>query len=288
MNTVDHISSNPGEPEAGPGTEASKITELPTARRKGRPLGSKNKPKKGGNGGEHPTVIAAVKKAARGNGSAQPNGPITADNVFDNLNAIRKSDPTKLIAEKLVEVHLAVRKPKPKEYFRVCDDPEMSISLMVYVHRPEDSFDEEHYMVLPSMERYFEEQEEGRQVQIVLCVNDRGVYFLWPLPVPDPDGKDRTNVTTARAAARMALTEWLRIKWRKADASYVPHVKEDQSQVPVWPDKKKEPLNVLLKRGFGKKIIDSTDHPIVRKDLRGLDAPAADKEGKEDTKKDWL
>jgi hypothetical protein len=238
------------------------------------------------------TLEEAVMRAAQGgDGAVQPktDRDITADNVFDNLAAIRKSDPTELVKEKQMEVHLAVRKPKPKEFFRVCPNREMSIVLFTYTRKAEGSLDEEVYHVLPKMESYLENMEEGRHVQLVFCVTDRGVRFFWPLPLPDSDGSARATVTSARAVARLALTHWMRLKFRKADMAYTGYEKEDQSQEPVWPDKEKEPLSLLLKRAFGKRIIDSLDHPVVKEDLRGASNKPADKEkGKNPDADSWL
>jgi hypothetical protein len=46
---------------------------------------------------------------------------------------------------------------------------------------------------------------------------------------------------------------------------------EGEHSEPVWPDR---PFNELLKLGFGDRIIDSADHPVL-KELRGLKASAS-------------
>jgi hypothetical protein len=179
------------------------------------------------------------------------------------------------VDEKQVEVHIAIRKPKSREHFRVCDDPAMSALLSVYVHKSDGSMDEEIYFVMPNMEAYLQEQEELRTVQIVLCRTLGGTLFLWPLPVPDGSGAARSHVTSARAAAKLALTKWARMKWRRADNAYFVMQAEGEHPEPAWPA---QPFNELLKLGFGDRIIDSTDHPVL-KELRGLKAsgsPASD------------
>jgi hypothetical protein len=191
---------------------------------------------------------------------------LTAGNVFDRLDEIRRPSPTSLVNEKVVDVHLPVRKPKPKEHFRVCDDPAMTVQLAVYVHKPEGSMDEETFFVLPAMEDYLRRQEELRIVQVVLCRTKAGALFLWPLPVHDGEGPPRSHVTTAREIAKRALTEWIRMKWRRADNAYFGLKAEDDWPEPVWPD---QPFKELLKLGFKDKVIDSIDHPVIR-ELRGI------------------
>jgi hypothetical protein len=216
----------------------------------------------------HPTVEEAVLKAAHGNGQTSvvkvSVADITADNVFDNLHLIRKTETTSLVAEVPVEVVMAVRKPKQKEFFRVCPDRTMSIVMTTYVRKVEGSFEEEFWSVLPRVEGFLAEMEEGRAVQLLLCQTDKGINFFWPLSIVD--GSDRPFATSARACARLALSKWVRIKWRKADATYHPHEKKNQTQEAVWPD---DSLSVLLKRAFGNRIIDSIEHKVIQEDLYG-------------------
>jgi hypothetical protein len=229
-------------------------------------------------GAPHPTVEEAVLKAANGNGHDQ--GPkvtvadITADNVFDNLHLIRKAEPTNLVAETPVEVVMAIRKPKPKEFFRVCPDREMSITMTTYVRKIDGSFEEEFWSVLPRVEGFLAEMEEGRSVQLLLCQTDKGINFFWPIPIVE--GSDRPHVVSARACARLALTKWIRIKWRKADATYQAYEKKSQTQEAAWPD---EPLRVLLKRAFGNRIIDSIEHKVILEDLYGERGQIKGKDG---------
>jgi hypothetical protein len=226
-------------------------------------------------------VEEAVLEAARGNGHAPGAklsvADVTADNLFDNLHLIRKAEPTSLVAETPVEVVMAIRKPKAKEFFRVCPDREMSITMTTYVRKVDGSFEEEFWSVLPRVEGFLADMDEGRSVQLLLCQTDKAINFFWPIPIVE--GSDRPFVTSARACARLALTRWIRIKWRKADATYHPHEKKSQEQEAAWPD---EPLNILLKRAFGNRIIDSIEHKVIQEDLYGERGQLKSKDGKTD------
>jgi hypothetical protein len=213
--------------------------------------------------------------AKKTNGAAPPPDTVqlNTSNVFDNLDAIRRSRPTDLVDEKQVDVHLALRKPKPREHFRVCDDPKMSELLAVYVHKPEGSMDEESYFVMPSMEAFLREQEELRIVQAVLCRTLSGALYIWPLPVQDGDGPARPHITSARTIAREALTKWVRMRWRRSDNSYFMLKAESVQTEPEWPDR---PFSELLKLAFGNRIIDSKDHPVML-ELRGIKTAQKDK-----------
>jgi hypothetical protein len=216
------------------------------------------------------TTANEISEQNRSNGAHSPPPPeLNQSNVFDNLDAIRRASPTDLVNETAVDVHIGIRKPKSREHFRVCDDPTMSALLSVYMHKPEGSMDEEIYFVMPTMEPYLQEQEELRTAQIVLCRTLSGALFLWPLPVHDGAGAARSHVTSARAVAKLALTKWVRMKWRRADNAYFAMQAEGEHPAPVWPDR---PFNELLKIGFGDRIIDSPDH-LVLKELRGIKSP---------------
>ena len=195
--------------------------------------------------------------------------------VFDDLEALRRANPTDLLNETAHDVYIAVRRPNKREHFRVCDDPNMSVNLSVYIHKPEGSMDEETYYVAENMRAYLQEMEELRVVQAVLCATLSGANFLWCLPVPDGDGPVRSHVASARSIAREALTKWVRMKWRRADNAYYPFIAENAETEPRWPDKT---FNEILKIAFRDKIIDSRDHPVM-KELRGIKTKVATDQG---------
>jgi hypothetical protein len=198
---------------------------------------------------------------------------------FEDIEAIRISDPTELLDEKSVDVHLAVRKPKPREHFRVCGDENMSMTLPVYVHRPAGAMEEETYIVGPGMKAWLREQEELRVVQLVLCRTLSGALFLWPLPVADGNGPVRPHVKSARAVAQKATTTWVRMRWRRTDNSYYMLTAESVQTEPEWPDRT---FIELLELAFGDKIIEDKDHPVIL-ELRGIEPAKA-----ETKSADWL
>ena len=71
---------------------------------------------------------------------------------------------------------------------------------------------------------------------------------------------------TASQAADLARSSWLRIKADMALGGYQIHLAEGTLPDPVWPDKT---FQQLLTIAFRNRIIDGSDHPIIRKH-RGL------------------
>jgi hypothetical protein len=108
---------------------------------------------------------------------------------------------------------------------------------------------------------------EGVPVTIFTCINRQGVVFLWPVRLPDADGKTNSWWTSARDAAERAMTQWLRVKAVKALGGYEQTVAENMTAEPEWPDL---PFMNLLEIAFGKDgIIRDVDHIAIRR-LRGL------------------
>lgn len=221
-----------------------------------------------------------VKPPPKPNGASDPAEAVDPLSVFDNLDAIRRNVSTDLINEKSVLVHLPVRKPQPREYFRMCDNPAMSINMGVFIHKVEGQIGEEVYYILPGSpaERYLEAKEEMRTVQIVLCVNRHRVWFLWALPVHGGDGPVPGYISSARTVAHAALSKWVRLKWRRALGAYDLQVAEGLDQVPEWPDMT---FSELLKLAFKDRFIQDLDHSVMM-ELRGIKATPKPGEAKAD------
>jgi hypothetical protein len=93
-----------------------------------------------------------------------------------------------------------------------------------------------------------------------LMAMDTGGYFLWPVrELSELDGSSWTH--SRHAALVAAQQKWVRIKSNRANQEYEITLPEDTLPEPKWPD---VPFAKLLKVGFGKRIIDSIDHPIVK------------------------
>jgi hypothetical protein len=71
---------------------------------------------------------------------------------------------------------------------------------------------------------------------------------------------------SARKAAEIAKTDWIRISSDKGLGGYRVRKAEGRLSDPQWPDKS---FGELLTIAFADRIIMSEDHPVVRR-LRGL------------------
>ena len=98
------------------------------------------------------------------------------------------------------------------------------------------------------------------------AINRQGVAFLWPVRLPDPDGKDFEWWRSMREAADLATTQWVRVKANKHLGAYEMFVAESTMSEPVWPEAS---FQDLVKLAFRDRLISKLDHPVIKR-LRGL------------------
>jgi hypothetical protein len=197
---------------------------------------------------------------SKGNGRNPPD-PATSD-VFDNLDRLRLDPAASLISTTVHLPHVAARKPKPHEFFRVHPDPEMSLTTIAY----RDEVEREHYLVLPDAAGLL--IGFARPVCIVTCLSRQNTLFLWPVPMPTEDGGRGHNAwhSTARQAAEMAKTQWVSLRADMAAGCYQVHAAAGTLSEPTWPPKS---FSELLRLAFSKRMISDGDHPIIHQ-LLGL------------------
>lgn len=159
-------------------------------------------------------------------------------------------------AEKLLIV-LNAQKPPKQAFVRVHPDAELRIRVALLELKEE----REVYVVAPDVA----EQVPGevRRVEIRLAVTQQGTPFLWPVPLPPAERADNSWNVTARAAADLAETKWVRLTANMSAQCYDVHVAQSAAAEPVWPDKT---LQELLAIAFGNgRLIDSLNHPVIQR-----------------------
>jgi hypothetical protein len=104
---------------------------------------------------------------------------------------------------------------------------------------------------------------------LTTCISRQGVVFLWPVPLPNDEGgggRSRAWGETARQAADLARTKWVRMRADMALGAYRVVSAEAELPEPTWPEKTFPELLTIAFRGC---LITGPDHPVVRR-LRGL------------------
>jgi hypothetical protein len=154
-----------------------------------------------------------------------------------------------------------VRKPNPHDFNRVHPDPAYRATLAVIKLRDDR---DEIYLLTPTIAR--ELPGEFAMATVFTAINRQGVVFLWPVMLPLPDGRVIEWHRSAAEAADMAMSKWVRVRANMSLGAY--DIYEAQSLVaePVWPD---VPYQELLRIGFRDKLVNTIEHPLVRR-LHGL------------------
>jgi hypothetical protein len=148
-----------------------------------------------------------------------------------------------------------VRKPQPQDYNRVHPDPQYRAILGV-IHLKEDR---EMYLITPVLAN--ELPGEYLAVQLYTAINRQGVVFLWPVPLPRPDGKVSEWHRSAAEGAELAMKVWVRLKANMSLGAYE-HWRAEITVEPNWPEL---PYQELLRIAFKNRYIDNLEHPVVKR-----------------------
>lgn len=154
-------------------------------------------------------------------------------------------------------VSLPVRRPDRQWWIRVQPDPLYRIDTAII-----DVQDQrESYLVAPALW----EALSGEIIlkTLALAVNRQGAPFLWPVRLPDSEGKLDPWNAAAREAMELAASRWVRVTSNGAGYDVFTCVKPLPE--PEWPA---HSLEQLLKIAFRGRYITSHDHPVLKR-LRG-------------------
>jgi hypothetical protein len=185
-------------------------------------------------------------------------------NVFDDLGSF-KADLKEAGLDGAMELlsTVQVRKPPAEEFVRSHPAPDMTIT--VALHESRDSFTSEYYVILPSMLGAMMELGAAFYAQLYVVTTRSGATMLWPVKLAT-GGAGNPWFESALKAAETAKTQWIRVYADPGRKHYRILPASGDLEAPEFPDK---PLNELLEIAFKGRVIDSEDHPIVRK-IRGL------------------
>ena len=182
-------------------------------------------------------------------------------NVFDDLTALRKASKL-TVQRKTALVNVAVDKPASNLHFRCHRDLVLDDATVL---RDNEGTSRAYYFVVPGMRMHPKLLPRLRRVTLVLTSTwPGGNVLIWPVPIL---GEREFRVwKSARAAYELAREQWVQMVWSEERTDYLIETAEGIEHEPTWPDKSFE---ALLKLAFDGKVIDSEEHPYVRR-LRGL------------------
>jgi len=154
-----------------------------------------------------------------------------------------------------------LERPKRQEFFRTNPDPAWSLTTSVLFD--DENFGRDAYLVMPQMRGAL--LGDTRPVFLAPVITRQGVFKFWPFKLPLDDGRPNAWFESAREGLELSKNSWVCMKPDLSLGAYRILQAIGDIPNPVWPDKS---VNELLEIAFRGRIIDSEDHPLVRR-LRG-------------------
>lgn len=151
------------------------------------------------------------------------------------------------------------RKPSNQAYVRVRPGDKWRMSAAILQLKD----DGECYLVVPEL--FNDLAQEVRPKVLYTGVTRDGNPFLWPINMPGEDGRIDSWSESAHTAAALAEDNWVRLIANRTIGAYDVMQATNLADDPTWPELSFEEMVNLAFRG---KLIDSLDHPVVRR-LRG-------------------
>jgi hypothetical protein len=106
---------------------------------------------------------------------------------------------------------------------------------------------------------------EFRSMMLYTTINRQRSLALWPVKLPEPDGRTLEWHRSANEAAERAMRVWIRITANMNLGAYDIFEATGKIPEPEWPA---HTFQDLLRIAFRERIIDSFDHPVLKR-LRG-------------------
>jgi hypothetical protein len=182
-----------------------------------------------------------------------------ADDIFSPDNLRIRQDFTAQSSVKKLLTTVPVRKPEKNWFVRVNTDPTYCIEVAA-IHLKEEG---EFYIVTPELAQ--ELALEVTRTALFTAINRQGTLFLWPVRLPDSDGKSNRWNEAALEAAETAKKNWVRVMANMNLGAYEIHEASGDLKDPLWPDYS---FQEILKVAFKGRIIDDQTHEVLRR-LRG-------------------
>jgi hypothetical protein len=177
------------------------------------------------------------------------------------LSSIRlQQNYASVVGVKRVITTIPARKPNNQTFVRVRRGEEWRI-LAAILQLKQDG---ENYLVLPHL--YVDLAQEIRPKILYTAITHDGNPFIWPVNAPGEDGRLDAWSQSAHTAAQAAEKNWIRLAANRENGAYdIYEALNVATEEPDWPDISFEQM---LNISFRDRVIDSLDHPIIRR-LKG-------------------
>ena len=181
-----------------------------------------------------------------------------APDPFDPAH-LRLADSAQIGVQK-VQTVISCNKPNRQQFVRVHPSEDYRMQTALFT----DEVNSEAYLVAPELWDELAGDIKPTFLFTAITKTTSNV-FLWPVRVPDSDGRRNNWHLSALRAAELAMTKWVRVQSKKADGMYNVFEATGNIPDPEWPDMT---FRDMLQLCFDDRFIDSLEHPIL-KQLRG-------------------
>jgi hypothetical protein len=188
-----------------------------------------------------------------------PIDPGEVPDPFDLDSLCLNQDFAETVGVKKLLRTVPARRPSSQDFVRVHPSPDYRRNLFCVDLKD----DRECYLVRPEIAAHL--LGETTLKTLFTAITRQGVVFLWPVALPSPDGKTNEWWRSAREAAELAVTRWIRIKADMNLGAYQVYEAEGQIPAPEWSELA---YQELLRISFKDRLIDRVDHPVIQR-LRG-------------------
>jgi len=179
---------------------------------------------------------------------------------FADLSKLRLSQAfTESVGTKKLLTTVPVRKPGKQEFIRVRSEPEYRGAFAI-IELKEDN---EYYLLMPNIAESM--PAEFRSMMLYTTVNRQRTVTLWPVRLPASGNRRDEWQRSAQEGAERATRTWVRLKANMNLGAYEIYQATGKIPEPEWPE---HTFQDLLRIAFRDRIIDSFDHPVLKR-LRG-------------------
>jgi hypothetical protein len=165
-------------------------------------------------------------------------------------------DYASMVGVKKVLTTIPVRKPNRQEFVRVHQDESYQLSTAVI----EIKDDRETFLVSPQL--WNELPGETIAKVFLTAMNRQGVLFLWPIRLPEPDGRHDQWNRSAMEAAELSKKKWIKSVANMSLGGYEVYEATGELPEPEWPELE---FDEIMKIAFKDRFIESLDHPVIQR-----------------------
>ena len=185
----------------------------------------------------------------------------------DDMTPIDPFDPARLrlsgdnqIGVQKIQTVISCSKPNRQQFVRVHPSENYRTPTALFV----DEVNRETYLVAPELWDSLAGEIQPTHL-FTGITKTSGNIFLWPVRIPDSDGRANHWHLSALRAAELAMSTWVRVRANMGDGRYDTFAASGSIPDPEWPDLS---FRDMLETCFGDRHIETLAHPVL-KQLRG-------------------